>query len=92
MKCGQMHASILEDFPARTLVPVKPQEWEGKDLAEEGRYAAWTPGSICSVTSKYPNHIWLVDLTTFPTSSGFWTPWLPYGPDNGREARAPEAR
>lgn len=50
MKCGQMHASILEDFPARTLVPVKPQEWEGKDLAEEGRYAAWTPGSICSVT------------------------------------------
>ncbi len=50
MKCGQMHASILEDFPARTLVPVKPQEWEGKDLAEEGRYAAWAPGSICSVT------------------------------------------
>ena len=27
--------------------------------------------------SKYPNHIWLVDLTTFPTSSGFWTAWLP---------------
>ena len=55
MKCGQMHASILEDFPARTLVPVKPQEWDGKDLAEEGRYAAWTPGSICSVTHWRPN-------------------------------------
>jgi len=29
------------------------------------------------VTSKYPGHIWFCDLTVVPTSSGFWTPWLP---------------
>ncbi len=34
-------------------------------------------GSARGLSSKYPDHIWLVDLTTFPTSSGFWTPWLP---------------
>src|SRR5437867_4727008 len=30
------------------------------------------------VTAKYPNHVWHVDLTTVPTSAGFWTSWLPF--------------
>ena len=30
------------------------------------------------VTAKRPNHIWHVDLTTVPTSAGFWVPWLPF--------------
>ena len=30
------------------------------------------------VTSKYPNHVWLVDLTTVPTGAGFWCSWLPF--------------
>jgi putative transposase len=30
------------------------------------------------VTSKYPNHVWLADLTTLPISSGFWASWLPF--------------
>jgi len=29
------------------------------------------------VTSKYPNHLWLVDLTTVPIGSGFWCSWFP---------------
>src|SRR3990172_8320850 len=29
------------------------------------------------VTAKCPNHVWHVDLTTVPTSLGFWTAWLP---------------
>jgi transcriptional regulator with XRE-family HTH domain len=29
------------------------------------------------VTSKYPNHVWLVDLTTITTGSGFWCSWFP---------------
>ncbi len=29
------------------------------------------------VTSKYPNHVWGCDLTTVPSASGFWVPWLP---------------
>jgi transposase InsO family protein len=30
------------------------------------------------VTAKRPNHIWHVDLTTVPTSAGFWVPWSPF--------------
>jgi len=30
------------------------------------------------VTAKRPNHVWHVDLTTVATSTGFWTPWLPF--------------
>jgi transposase InsO family protein len=30
------------------------------------------------VTSKYPNHVWLVDLTTVSTGGGFWCSWLPF--------------
>ena len=30
------------------------------------------------VTSKYPKHIWLVDLTLVPTGSGLWCSWLPF--------------
>lgn len=28
-------------------------------------------------TADRPNHVWHVDLTTVPTSQGFWTAWLP---------------
>ena len=32
------------------------------------------------VTSKYPNHVWLIDLTLVPTGSGFWSvAWLTLG-------------
>jgi transposase InsO family protein len=30
------------------------------------------------VTAKCPGHLWHVDLTTVPTSAGFWVAWLPY--------------
>jgi len=30
------------------------------------------------VTSKYPNHVWLTDLTLVPTGSGLWCSWLPF--------------
>lgn len=29
-------------------------------------------------TAEYPNHLWHVDLTTVPTSAGFWVPWFPF--------------
>ena len=29
-------------------------------------------------TSKYPNHVWEVDLTTVPVGTGLWTAWLPF--------------
>ncbi|MCZ6793125.1 MAG: DDE-type integrase/transposase/recombinase, partial [Planctomycetota bacterium] len=30
------------------------------------------------VSSKYPNHVWLADLTVVPTSAGFWAAWMPF--------------
>jgi len=30
------------------------------------------------VTSKYPNHLWQIDLTTGPIGAGFWTKWKPF--------------
>ena len=30
------------------------------------------------VTAKRPNHVWHVDLTVMPISSGFWAAWLPF--------------
>jgi transposase InsO family protein len=35
-----------------------------------------TPGNV--VTARGPNHVWHVDLTVVPTSSGFWTSWSPF--------------
>ena len=30
------------------------------------------------VTTKWPNHVWHVDLTTVPIGRGFWTTWFPF--------------
>ena len=30
------------------------------------------------VISKYPNDVWIVDLTISPTGAGFWCSWLPF--------------
>jgi putative transposase len=30
------------------------------------------------VTAREPNHVWHVDLSTVPTSLGFWTAWSPF--------------
>jgi transposase InsO family protein len=30
------------------------------------------------VTARNPNHVWHCDLTTVPTSFGFWTSWFPW--------------
>jgi hypothetical protein len=30
------------------------------------------------VTARRPGDVWHVDLTTVPTGSGFWVPWVPF--------------
>jgi len=46
-----------------------------KEAFEIEREAAAT---IRMVTAKHPGHIWHIDLTTVPTSAGFWVPWMPF--------------
>jgi putative transposase len=41
-----------------------------------GRVA--TVDSARRLTTSYPNHLWHADLTTVPTSAGFWSSWLPF--------------
>jgi putative transposase len=37
-----------------------------------------TPSGTRTVTAKYVDHVWHVDLTTVPTTTGFWTSWFPW--------------
>jgi putative transposase len=30
------------------------------------------------VTARHPGDVWHIDLTTVPTGSGFWVPWVPF--------------
>jgi transposase InsO family protein len=30
------------------------------------------------VHAKHPNDVWNIDLTTVPSTAGFWVPWLPF--------------
>jgi transposase InsO family protein len=53
---------------ARMLRQKPPRRNRGCVLAVLGRV----------VTAKRPNHVWLSDLTTVPTSLGFWCSWLPF--------------
>src|SRR5262249_61262609 len=37
-----------------------------------------TAATTRTVTAKRPNHVWHIDLTTTPTSSGWWCSWIPF--------------
>ena len=49
-------------------------------LADRSRPAPAPVSSPFSraVTARNPNHVWHCDLTTVPTSLGFWTSWFPW--------------
>ena len=52
----------------------------GRILAEKPAprpQQALQAGKTRVVTSRYPNHVWLVDLTTLPIGHGFWCSWFP---------------
>ncbi len=50
-----------------------------RDLSKDDVAAEEPVPVICKVVkAKLPNHIWHVDLTTVPTSAGFWVPWMPF--------------
>ena len=55
----------------------------GRILKEKPQHEPSTSGDETSakdriVTAKYPNHVMHVDLTTVPTSLGYWCSWLPF--------------
>jgi transposase InsO family protein len=52
----------------------------GRILKEDHRLGPEDVSALSAqvVTAKRPGHVWHVDLTTVPTSAGFWTSWLPF--------------
>jgi len=42
--------------------------WTGRDAEPSAQI----------VKANRPNHVWHVDLTTVPTSAGFWAAWFPF--------------
>ena len=44
-----------------------PKSREDQDQKKDGKNRV--------VTSRYPNHLWQIDLTTVPIGPGFWTKW-----------------
>ena len=57
-----------------TVGRILKREVTKDDIAVEEAVAA--TGRV--VSAKAPNHVWHVDLTTVPTSAGFWVPWSPF--------------
>ena len=53
----------------------------GRILQEKSKPTPKLPATSSTaapvVTSKYPNHVWNVDLTTVPVGAGFWCSWIP---------------
>jgi len=66
---------IIKESPARDDVP-DPTEVASTDRLVIVVDTDDTPARV--VTAKYPGHVWHVDLTTVPTSAGFWTSWMPH--------------
>jgi putative transposase len=58
---------IVKEPPADPAFQKTNSETSCPDKAEPQRI----------VTANRPNHVWHVDLTTVPISTGFWTPWIP---------------
>jgi transposase InsO family protein len=52
----------------------------GRILKEEHRLSpdGEAASSSQAIVAKRPDHVWHVDLTTVPTSAGFWASWLPF--------------
>jgi len=57
----------------RMLAASTPKTPPVEDTGKSAREAA---GRV--VTARYPNHVWHVDLTVVPISSGRWIPWFPF--------------
>jgi transposase InsO family protein len=75
VRIAQMLARAGLHLGASTVGRMLRRDLSKDDVAVEQEPTPVT-GSV--ITTKRPGHIWHVDLTTVPTSGGFWVPWLPF--------------
>jgi transposase InsO family protein len=60
---------MLNRAPAETPAPVAPGKNPDEPLSS---------AKPRTVIANYPNHVWGIDTTALPTSTGFWTSWFPF--------------
>ncbi len=68
-------STVRRKLQARGPAPEDATEIEAASSEKEN--GARQSKGTRTVTAKRPNHVWHVDLTVVPTSSGFWVPWFP---------------
>jgi putative transposase len=68
--------------PPVAPLPPSPRRAGKPDMPPSGGQGAVLSEPVESpqraVASRYPHHLWHVDLTVMPTVFGFWVPWIPY--------------
>jgi putative transposase len=57
------------------MLKQSPRSWTKECRSENETLPASKPRIV---TAKRPNHVWHVDLTVVPITSGFWTSWSPF--------------
>lgn len=62
-------STVRRMLKAKTRQPTPPRD--------DRNVAAVRPAGR-TVTAKYPDHVWNLDLTVVPTSLGLWAPWWPF--------------
>jgi len=73
VRIAQMLARAGLHLSASTVGRMLKRDLSRDDIAEEMPVA-----SDRVVRARGPNHTWHVDLTTIPTSAGFWVSWFPH--------------
>lgn len=75
VKLAQIRARAGLHLGATTVARMRRESPKPKSLL---LHPIETMPSPRRVTAKSPNHVWHVDLTTVPTSAGFWASWWPF--------------
>lgn len=78
-------ADVLAKAGLRLAATTVKRMLESNTVSPPDSSEPFAPGTVPAietsghvVTAKYPNHVWHVDLTVVPTTSGFWTAWFPF--------------
>src|SRR3990167_10293941 len=71
VKIAEILARAGLHLGATTVGRILKEKPAGKPSPKDGQ----TSSKPRVVTSKYPNHLWQIDLTVVPFIGGFWTAW-----------------
>ena len=68
----------LSSTTVRRILNEKPRR-PPRTPAAKGPVKRGIRGTVQPITARHPDHVWLADFTTVPTSVGLCASWLPFG-------------